>query len=311
MKIIKIILGVCMLVSAMGCTSQKNLVRGMDELVQKPSGPLVTPIWASSGDHVAASYIAYTEHRSTIYDFELKTHKSTILTSIEGKAVAQSWSMDESHLAITISESITFSNDGIWVFNIADSSYNYIGIGEAASWSPNGNLLAIYSCTELPDGNSRVATVRMVSLSQKKEEEILFREDGCLKLAYMSWSPDSKKIAFSFGKGEATQLPTDQIFVIDLSTKKTTRILGEGNWSPSFSPDSEKIVFVKNYKLGVSDKNGTCQVDVRDLGLEVVGDVSWSPDGTKWAISGLGRLYIVDVQEIMGRDFLKNILVCP
>jgi hypothetical protein len=141
MKIIKIILGVCMLVSAMGCTSQKNLVRGMDELVQKPSGPLVTPIWASSGDHVAASYIAYTEHRSTIYDFELKTHKSTILTSIEGKAVAQSWSMDESHLAITISESITFSNDGIWVFNIADSSYNYIGIGEAASWSPNGKFV--------------------------------------------------------------------------------------------------------------------------------------------------------------------------
>ncbi len=310
MRINRLAAGLLLVAFTIGCSPHENLTRGVYELKQSPSVPLVTPIWSPSGNHIVASHIAHTDHRTTIYDFDLNTHRSEILISIEGEAVAQSWSRDETRLAIAISESISFSDDGIWVFNITDESFDYIGIGEAASWSPDGDALAIYSCVQLPDGNSSVATVRVVRFLQR-EEETLFRKDGCLKLAYISWSPDGGKIAISFGKGEATQAPIDQIFVIDLQTQKTTGILGEGYWSPSFSPNSQEVVFVNNYKLGISDNNGTCQVNVKDLGLEIIGDVSWSPDGTKWAISGLGRLYIVDVGEIMGQDFLENPLTCP
>jgi len=309
MKINKMVLGVFLIVITLSCSSQEDLVPGVYELKEGLSAPLVTPVWSPSGDHIVASYITYTDHRSIIYDFDLTARKSRVLLSIEGEAVAQSWSRDESYLAVAISSSITFSDDGIWVFNVADGSNEYVGPGEAASWSPEGDLLAIYSCKQLSDGNSTIATVRLVNLSQK-EDEVLFDENSCFKLSYMSWSPDNKNIAFSFSEDKVTEKPLDQIFVIDLPTKTVTKILGEGSWSPSFSPDGEKVVFVKNDALRISDKTGTCQIGVEDLGVDIIGDVSWSPDGKKWAISGLGKIYIIDVEQVMGKEFLQVNSVC-
>jgi Tol biopolymer transport system component len=309
MKFNKIVLGMILIAVTFSCSPQGKPVQGVEELKRNPSVPLVTPIWSPSGDHIAASHIAYTDHRSTVYDFDLTTQKSTVLLFIEGEAVAQSWSRDESYLAVAISQSITFSDDGIWVFNVADGSNKYIGPGEAVAWSPDGSLLAIYSCEHLLDGKSSIVTVRLVNLAQK-EEEVLFSENSCFKLSYMSWSPDNKVIAFSFSEDKITERPLDQIFVIDLSTKKVNRISGEGSWSPSFSPDGEKVVFVKNYALGISDETGTCQIDVKDLGIDIIGDVSWSPDGTKWAISGLGKIYVIDVEQVMGAEFFQVNSLC-
>jgi Tol biopolymer transport system component len=310
MRFGKMVMGIVLIVLALSCLPQGNTVQGVDELRRNPSVPLVTPIWSPSGDRIVATYVAYTDHKSIIYDYNLTSRKPTILLTIEGEAIAQSWSRDESYLAVTISQSITFSDDGIWVFNMADGSSEYVGPGEAAVWSPDGNLLATYSCEYFPDSKSSIVTVRLVDLSQKTDE-VLFSENNCLKLSYMSWSPDNKKIAFSFSEDKITERPLDQIFIIDLSTKEANKISGDGSWSPSFSPDGEKVVFVKNNVLRISDKTGTCQIDVGNLGMEIIGDVSWSPDGAKWAVSGLGRLYIIDVGLIMGQDFLQSTLRCP
>jgi Tol biopolymer transport system component len=309
MKFNNIVLGIVLIVLTLGCSPQGKPAQGVDELKRNPSVPLVTPIWSPSGDHLVASYIAYTDHKSIIYDYDLTTRKSKNLLSIEGEAIAQSWSRDESYLAVTISQSISFSDDGIWVFNVTDGSNEYVGPGEAAVWSPDGSLLAIYSCERLPDGNSSIATVRLVNLSQK-EEEVLFSKDSCFRLSYMSWSPDNQAITFSFSEDKITERPLDQIFVLDLSTKKANRISGEGSWSPSFSPDGERIVFVKNDALRVTDKTGTCQIEVGNLGTDIVGDVSWSPDGTKWAVSALGKVYIIDIKQVMGEEFFQVNSLC-
>ena len=125
MKFNKIVLGMILIAVTFSCSPQGKPVQGVEELKRNPSVPLVTPIWSPSGDHIAASHIAYTHHRSTIYDFDLTTRKSTVLLSIEGEVVAQSWSRAESYLAVAISQSVTFSDDGIWVFNVADGSNEY------------------------------------------------------------------------------------------------------------------------------------------------------------------------------------------
>lgn len=297
------------MVLIVSCLPQEDLVQGVRKLKKSPSIPLVYPIWSPSGDSIIASHVGYQERKSTIYRYDLAKSDLTALVTIDGKAVAHSWSTDRANLAVAISGSITFPNDGIWVFNINDGSNRYIGPGEAASWSPDGLLLAIYSCEQLSDGNSTVASVRLVDISQeRKEEEILFRNNDCLRLAYMSWSADNKNIAFSFSQDEESHV--DQIFIVDIPTKEVNMILNKGSWSPSFSPSDDRIVFVNNYALAISERTGTCQFKVKDLGVDIIGDVSWSPTGTQWAVSGLGNIYIIDIGTFMGKDFLQATSVC-
>lgn len=311
MKINRVILGMLAMVLIASCLPQENLVQGVHELKKGSSIPLVTPIWSPAGDSIIASYIEYQGRRSTIYEYDIATSDLKALVTIDGEAVAQSWSIDGATLAVAISGSITFSDDGIWVFNIIDGSNHYIGPGEAASWSPDGHLLAIYSCEQLSDGISTVATVRLVNLSQERmEEEILFRRSDCLKLAYMSWSSDNKNIVFSFSQNRRTENHLDQIFIVDIPTKEVNKILDEGNWSPSFSPIDDRVVFVNNYALAISDRAGACQLKVKDLGIDVIGDVSWSPDGAQWAVSGLGNIYIIDIRKFMGRDIYQSTPSC-
>lgn len=123
MKINVIILSAFLIVSTIGCSTQESLTRGVVE-IQVPSAPLVHPIWSPSGDNIVASHIAYSEHHSTLYIIDLKTHRNKVLVTLDGEAIAQSWSVDGDNIAVAISESATFLNEGIWVINIANNS-NY------------------------------------------------------------------------------------------------------------------------------------------------------------------------------------------
>jgi len=298
---------VFLIVLAVGCSPKENSTQGVYKIESGPSVSLVNPIWSPEGNRLTASHIAYQDNKSTIYNFDLQTREFTPLISIDGEAVAQSWSSDGATLAISVSGSTSLPKDGVWIFNVSGGSPSYIGSGEAAVWSPRGNSLAVYSCEY---GSSGIATVRIIDLSQK-EEQIIFSHRNCFKLAYMTWSADGENIALSFGEGKLSQNPVDRTFVVNTSARKVTQILGEGNWSPSFSPDSDAIVIVNNYKLAISDKAGHCQIDVKDLGIDTVGEVSWSPDGKKWAVSGLGKTYIIDIEEALGQNFFQSSSMCP
>lgn len=290
------------------CSVQSKDSPGIEQLKGITSQALTHPSWSPSGEYLAVSDVSESDLQSTIYVVDLKTNKSTVVANLDGEAIAHSWSPDGKQIAVSILGSNKYS-DGIWVFNILDHSNYFVGTGEAAAWSVDGEKLAIFSCTQLSDGNSTVATLRLVSLS-KKEEEVVFSKSSCLKIAYIDWSSDDKHITFSFSEDQPENKHVDQIFIVDIATKEVSKILDKGSWSPSFSPDDSKVVFIKNYALAVSNVAGTCQVDVENLNTEIIGDVSWSPDATKWAISGLGKVSIIDIGTFMGQDFLQNTSIC-
>lgn len=308
MKNIKTILIIIMLLLNVSCSAQSKNTQGVEQLKGVPSQALTHPIWSPSGEYLAVSDVSDSDLQSTIYVVNLKTNKNTVVANLDGEAIAHSWSPDGKEIAVSILGSNKYS-DGIWVFDILDHSNYFVGTGEAAAWSVDGEKLAIFSCAQLSDGNSTVATLRLVRLS-KKEEEVIFSKSSCLKIAYIDWSSDDKYIAFSFSEDQPDNKHVDQIFIVDMATKEVSKILDKGSWSPSFSPDNNKFILIKDYALAVSNVSGTCQVDVENLNTEIIGDVSWSPDATKWAISGLGKVSIIDIGTFMGQDFLKNTSIC-
>jgi Tol biopolymer transport system component len=241
--------------------------------------------------------------------FDLMTGEMTSLIQIDGEAAAYSWAPDDSHIAVAISGSNNFAN-GIWIFDILDGTNDFLSTGEAAVWSADGSQIAVFSCEQASNGISTRAFVRLIAFSRDKKQEVLFEDDNCLKLAYMTWSADNKSIAFSYSINTTSNKHLDKIILIDMASKEANAILADGSWSPSFSPTGEKLVYINNYALAISDKDGTC-VENKDIGFGSIGDVVWSPDGSQWAVSTLGDIYIVETSKYMNQDPLGNSSSCP
>lgn len=282
-----------------GCSTNNDPSKGIVEIKPNYTQPLVFPIWSPDGDKIIATNISELEHQIIIFLIDLETYKKNILYTINGYGMAQSWSSDGSAIAVSISSSISFKDDGIWIFNLFNNTNYFVGKGESATWSPDGKKLAINSCSYSGYYYPSIATLRIVD-TLTGNEELLFSKNDCLKLAYISWSKDNKYIIFSYAYRSNSSGDLNSVVVINLATKQVKEIMKGNDWSPFFSPAGDRFVYVHDDSLQISNTSGTCQSPINLPDIDIIGDVSWSPDGTKWAMSGLGKIYILDITKYFG-----------
>lgn len=301
---------ICLLISFlfMGCSINFGFQQGIDELKPMDAKTLILPIWFPSGKDLIVSEFSYSELKSTIYSINLGTKRNETIVSVDGEAIAHALSPDGNSMAISIQNSNTFS-DGIWTFNVRDGSRSYVGVGQAAAWSPNGRQLAIFSCTQLADGNSTWATLRLVDLVNN-QEDIVFSQNNCFRLGRVVWS-SADKIAFSYSSQNDSAEDVAQIYIYDLSTKKVWQLFGKNSWSPSFSPRGHELAYIKNYEITLSDVEGNCEKTVHSSKLSNIGYVTWSPDGTRLAASGMGKVYIIDLSAALESEYDQQAFSCP
>ncbi len=113
----------------------------------------------------------------------------------------------------------------------------------------------------------------------------------------LSWSPDSKRIAFSARIGDALE---QQIYVTDADRSDATRIGASDVYgvSPSWSPDGSLIVFKRIYRccggppdslwLIGPDGSNPRQLSAATGSREALAGTTWSPDGTRLAFIAPG-----------------------
>ena len=112
-----------------------------------------------------------------------------------------------------------------------------------------------------------------------------------------SWSPDGKRIAFESNRdGHFNMpggLPAYEIYVMDADGKNTRRLTNnrKSDWSPSWSPDGERIAFASdrkgddvNYEIYVMDADGKNQQRLTNNRGDD-GAPSWSSDGKRIVFS--------------------------
>jgi Tol biopolymer transport system component len=161
-----------------------------------------------------------------------------IISTINGARIVKktygsypSWSPDGKSL-------IFIRYDDIYKMNLETDVITPLHISDdidesAPEWSPNGEYIAYVGKENNRDGNLYVMKTDGTNSQLVKMEESVDIYSG------ISWSPDSKKIAFISHK------PCGDVYVIDLITNQATNLtktIGD-EVSPSWSPDGLSIVF--------------------------------------------------------------------
>jgi Tol biopolymer transport system component len=110
--------------------------------------------------------------------------------------------------------------------------------------------------------------------------------DGTGNYGFPSWSPDGKKLVYRGATDSVTG-----VFIIDIETKKVTRLTHGRDNFPVWSPNGDVIAFTSkknnNYDLFTIKPDGT---DLKRLTTDPGNDAHsvWSPDG-KWLAFSSGK----------------------
>lgn len=154
------------------------------------------------------------------------------------------------------------------------------GSSSSATWGNNGN---IYLAKYVGDKNTDLFEYTIVSGGTGHSLEMLRKLTKHIAIeTEPALSPDGKTLAYI-----SDRTGTPQVYLLNLATKKTTRLTKKGNYnsSPSWSPDGTMIAYngVRNsksviFRVLVDDPLGF-ETQVSPKGMQAESPV-WSSDGS-------------------------------
>jgi Tol biopolymer transport system component/DNA-binding winged helix-turn-helix (wHTH) protein len=159
------------------------------------------------------------------------------------------------------------------------------------AWSPDGTLIAFAR-----RGSDQQFQLYMLSTTPGATEHQLGLGDVVLRSGETSWTADGKALAFSglsrTGSGSIYLLSLDNMEIRQISNAP-----GDAeDWGPAFSPDGEKLAFVRRSGEGpetvrVSAANGQNSRIVSSEPGRIVGPPAWTSDGQSvvYALTGEGN----------------------
>lgn len=163
---------------------------------------------------------------------------------------------------------------------------------------------------------SDIGKIAFTSIRDGKPAIYIMNSDGInpVKLAngsHPSWSPDGKRIVFSFGL-ERFHGDVSDICVMDADGKNRvnlTKGIRKGNEDPAWSPDGEKIVFMSNRNgqrnIYVMDADGTNAVNLTP-DLDFAYSPVWSPDGKRIVFGAEGDIFVMDARGANRINLTQN-----
>ena len=275
-----------------------------------PGASLV--IWSPAGNILAITEFGSKDF-SKLYLYNLESKELELLeetTEFGGRIWTETWSRDGTKLIFQSAGSAF--KPGIWIVDFANPGEpKYMGSEIGAAWSATG-LLALVQVTLVPAGDNIVSfTIRN---PDTEVETLIFSSAGII-LSGLSWSRDGTKLVFSM---ENRSTGSDMnINILNIQTGQVTQISsGENNYLPTWSPQADVIAYyqitwmdnILTKSMHITNLDGSCTVQVEGI----IGGLSpsWSPDGTKIAYISNGDVYVVDLIEVYGEDFLSEEFPC-
>ena len=292
---------------------QQELDDGMHIAAQDDTAP---PQWSRDGRLIAFS------HRQTVYTMTADGSRLRNLTRDDPPKWI--WNFDD-RLDAAQSPSISpggtrmayaaYKHDRWWLPEIEDYQWDIVtsrldgsdrrrltksGGSRSPSWSPDGSRIGFMSSRGVyvmdSDGSNRRTVASGIRIAADRSPPV-WSPDG-RRLAFMAWEPDSPDGAWIHPVTTQKYPIKEVLYTVGSDGTGLTRI-GEAVGTPSWSPDGGRIAFARSdgdthVAIVTTDADGANEKtvfessEVRSSGItEPVFNVSWSPDGTRIAITGL------------------------
>ena len=202
-----------------------------------------SPAWHPDGNHIA--YSVYTKNAKNIknidlYELDLKSGKSMLLSNRNGINSGAHYSPDGRHIALTMS---FLGNAEIFELDTVSKEVTRLtkslGVDVDPTYAPDGKKLAFVSSRS---GKPMIYAASVSDLRSNPTTGTRLTYAGVYN-ATPSYSPDAKKIAFAgyIDRGF-------DIFIMNADGSKIERLTKDegNNEDPSFSPDGNFVVFSSN-----------------------------------------------------------------
>jgi Tol biopolymer transport system component len=174
--------------------------------------------------------------------------------------------------------------------------------------------MAIFST--LLEGGNETRVLSILDLKTMNKNVVFSGTGKYTDTQGLVWSPDGTKLMFSFGKqgkDAAIRFSNVDIYVLEISTGKITKITNDGiNSDPKWSPNSSLITYIKHtagdldFKIIVSYDDGRCSQQITTNAYSA----DWSPDGRQLAFDYAGNIYTLDLTAVLGEDFQRPDYLC-
>lgn len=200
--------------------------------------------------------------------------KLSPITNLSDRTSQPAFSPDGSRVAF-VREGFLDENSGIWSKHISGDALLQLTKSDADCcpvWSPDGQWLAFSRVS----GSFR--TVYKIA-SNGGELHELFTTVALADHARLDWSPDGKSIAYAAQGAEGSSA----IFLRSLEDRRTRQISFpsalEQDWGPAFSPDGNRIAFVRMQNIMVVGLEGKEIQNLIKTPGHILGSPTWTPDG--------------------------------
>jgi Tol biopolymer transport system component len=282
---------------------------GSDLLFSSPDERIVGDlIWAPTGKELAFTVFDPWAGNNEIDIMDLNTGDVRTLIDQDG-VEAQSWSPDGGNIAYNLYREI-------WLISVDRSmTPNLLGSGQIAAWSPNGKQMAIFE--NVGTGSLGVYVLKILDLETGIEKNVFSINVGNQEIFDLAWSPDNTRLAFSLPPEKPDSGDNKRnIYMYNLETEELSQFtLIDDNYLPTWSPNGKQIAYLhKPSSTGpssiiISQADDSCKVTVP--GINDVGDLAWSPEGSYLAYTQHTSIYLLDLALVFGEDFKTVGPECP